>query len=615
MARKSIRRSQAVVPFGVGAIVEFPNQSLMSAGLDAWPDAPACVIQDARLAHRLGVQYFREPPPAPGHGTTGAYLPFVRFPLWHICPRCRTLKKTSWNEVSPPRCNSDLRPRTGMPPCASLPERRRWLMVPVRFVSVCPNGHIDEFPWVEWAHAKRGELASAKPCASPKLRLNYTGKAGLLGLLVKCESCGQKAHSLMGSAGKNGLKGLKCSGNRPWLGPAGKEACNHPASPVSVPRGATNLYFAKVASSILIPPYTTPIRKLIDDAHNWSVLMSGMQEGGKPDEARLRFFAEMRRIDTNELRAAVELKLSGMGAPSSQPESEEEYRYAEYKALLAEEGHSEDALVLRRQHLDGYDSDVAPYFSDIILVEKLAETRALTGFARMNPPPMREFDRSDRSQLALNSVPWLPAVRVYGEGIFVTLNRERLDVWAPAASARIQRMLNNHKSACSESGRTPRPLTPMFVLLHTLAHALIRRLSFECGYGSSSLRERLYSSECPATKMAGILIYTAAGDCEGTLGGLVRQGKPGRFERIVRGAIEDARWCGSDPLCAESAGQGTDSVNLAACHACTLVPETSCEEGNRFLDRLVLVGELKKPEIGFLHKLLAQMDTRVSSEA
>lgn len=404
MARKSIRRTQAVVPFGVGAIVEFPNQSLMSAGLDAWPDAPACIIHDARLSHRLGVQYFREPPPAPGHGATGAYLPFVRFPLWHFCPRCRALTKTSWNEVSPPRCNSDLKPRTKQAPCSSLPERRRWRMVPVRFVAVCPNGHIDEFPWVEWAHSKRGQLASAAPCASPKLRLNYTGKAGLLGLIVKCEACDAPAHSLMGSAGKNGLAGIRCSGNRPWLGPAGREACACLTPPISVPRGATNLYFAKVASSILIPPYTTPIRKLIDDAHNWSVLTSGVQEGGRPDEARLRFFAEMRRIDLADLRAAVEQKLSDQGAASQQPESEEEYRYAEYKALLAEQGRSEDDLVLRRQRLDQYDPDVSPYFSDIVLVEKLAETRALTGFARINPPPMREFDRQDRSQLLLRAL-------------------------------------------------------------------------------------------------------------------------------------------------------------------------------------------------------------------
>src|SRR5687768_2241214 len=182
MARNSIRRSQAVVPFGVGAIVEFPNQSLMAAGLDAWPPEPKCTINDARLARRLGVLEFREPPPLPRPGQTGQYLPFVRFPLWHFCPRCRSLVKSKWNEPLPPRCSSDLAPRTGIPPCASLPDRRRWRMVPVRFVSVCPNGHIDEFPWEKWAHSKEVGIASATPCASPKLRLNYSGKAGLLGL-------------------------------------------------------------------------------------------------------------------------------------------------------------------------------------------------------------------------------------------------------------------------------------------------------------------------------------------------------------------------------------------------------------------------------------------------
>jgi len=139
MARKTIRRSQAVVPFGVGAIFDLPGQSLMSAGLDAWPDKPKCPINDDRLAKRLGVAFFRAPPPAPGEGQVGALLPFVRFPLWHFCPRCRALKQSKWNETAPPRCNSDLgsrfKPKSGekkQPSCSALPEKKRWRMVPVR---------------------------------------------------------------------------------------------------------------------------------------------------------------------------------------------------------------------------------------------------------------------------------------------------------------------------------------------------------------------------------------------------------------------------------------------------------------------------------------------------
>jgi hypothetical protein len=101
--------------------------------------------------------------------------------------------------------------------------------------------------------------------------------------------------------------------------------------------------------------------------------------------------------------------------------------------------------------------------------------------------------------------------------------------------------------------------------------------------------------------MAGLLIYTAAGDAEGTMGGLVRMGKPGNLERVWDASLTNAEWCSTDPICMEAgeAGQGPDSCNLAACHSCALLPETSCEEFNRFLDRGLIIGSLKQPEIGF----------------
>jgi hypothetical protein len=143
-----------------------------------------------------------------------------------------------------------------------------------------------------------------------------------------------------------------------------------------------------------------------------------------------------------------------------------------------------------------------------------------------------------------------------------------------------------------------RGIIPRFVLLHTLAHLLINQLSFDCGYGSSSLRERIYCDEQHEDRpMNGILIYTASGDSEGTMGGLVRQGLPGRLENTVIRALRTSSWCSADPICMESRGQGPDSCNLAACHCCGLLPETSCEEGNRLLDRATVVGT---PEDGSL---------------
>jgi hypothetical protein len=116
------------------------------------------------------------------------------------------------------------------------------------------------------------------------------------------------------------------------------------------------------------------------------------------------------------------------------------------------------------------------------------------------------------------------------------------------------------------------------------------------------MRERIYcdrKAETPDEPMNGVLIYTASGDSEGSLGGLVRQGKPGFLEAMLRSAIENAKWCSSDPICIDSGGQGPDNCNLAACHNCALLPETCCEQSNRLLDRALLVGALDDPSIGF----------------
>ena len=115
-------------------------------------------------------------------------------------------------------------------------------------------------------------------------------------------------------------------------------------------------------------------------------------------------------------------------------------------------------------------------------------------------------------------------------------------------------------------------------------------MSYECGYGSSSIKERIYFSSMPRRKMNGLLIYTT-GDSEGSLGGLVRLGKHEVFDNIIQSAIDKAKWCSLDPLCVESKGQGPDGCNLAACHNCALVSETCCENGNRLLDRALLIDQ------------------------
>lgn len=613
MSRKSVRRSQAITPFGVGALVDFPNESLMAAGLDVWPEEPECQISDARLAHRLGVDYFRAPPPPPQKGGAGGdYLPFIRFPLWQFCPRCRTMREALWNDTAPPRCNSNLKPlRTGAPPCGSLPEKRRWRMVPLRFITACEQGHVDDFPWVLWAHSRPGEsLDQVSACTQPVLRFNFTGKAGLMGLLVKCEACDAKTRSMMGSAGAKSLKGFTCAGKRPWLGPHGNETCTAETPPRMLQRGATNLYFSKIASSILIPPFSHPIRAMVDDPNNWRVLGAAVNEDGTPDETRLRFFGDMKRLNDSQyeqLVQCVKQKLAGEGV-GDPAQTEEQFRFSEYEAMLGSHESMHDEFITQKPDMATYGNEITEHFESVVLVKKLAETRVLTGFSRLKPPAYREYSKEDQNNLSLQPRNWLPGIRVYGEGVFLTLRKNRIEDWiAQTDPNRYAQILQNHQQVYQKLGRTPRKLPMKFFLLHALAHILIRRLSFECGYGSSSLRERIYCYEGGDMEMNGMLIYTAAGDSEGTMGGLVEQGKAGRLEEVLRGALADAIWCSSDPLCIESHGQGIDSLNRAACHACALLPETSCEEGNRFLDRGALIGTPESPSQGFFGDIVKEI--------
>jgi hypothetical protein len=199
---------------------------------------------------------------------------------------------------------------------------------------------------------------------------------------------------------------------------------------------------------------------------------------------------------------------------------------------------------------------------------------------------------------------WLPAYMVFGEGIFLTLDEELLRQWESqqAIQDRVTPLIINYTAHRRARHLRHRHIGARYILLHTLAHLLINRLTYECGYSSAALRERIYVSENSIAPMAGILIYTAAGDAEGTLGGLVRMGSPGRLEPLLEHALAGSQWCSADPVCMEmgtSGGQGPGSMNLAACHGCCLIPETACEEFNCLLDRGLVIGTFDNQAIGF----------------
>lgn len=80
----SIRSAQAILQYGVGAIIDFPDQTLMTAAPEYW-ESRVTKIYDERLGKALGVNYFG----TPGNSKYDWGIAYVRFPQWYFCPKCR----------------------------------------------------------------------------------------------------------------------------------------------------------------------------------------------------------------------------------------------------------------------------------------------------------------------------------------------------------------------------------------------------------------------------------------------------------------------------------------------------------------------------------------------
>ena len=614
-AQKPTRRSQLISPFGVGAMIDFPrDESLMVAGLDAWHCAkqncpPELLVEEERLQARLGVRAFRLPVDHkdPGLGIKNANLdiPCIRFPGWHYCHRCGAMEQLTLFS-SARRCPGP--PYPGMN-CSQKSERSRPFLLPVRIVVACDRGHIADFPFMEWVHRNQP--------ATPSCKLRFlAGRSSslLTGIKIKC-NCGEEKTlaGIFDFDQKNGgaLQRINytCRGGQPWLGRTEAQGLLCGSFPRVLQRGASNVYFPFVVSSIYLPLWAEKAeRSIIESLERpeiWDALTSGLVEGKRIDPTRCDVVAKMWGLDCGELLAVAQRKLDGVNLKPVK--TEEEYRLQEYFALLEPRGGPATDLFVELVPQNDLGPELSGYFSKIALVKKLRETRALAGFSRLLPPdPDGGPDRIQTLKLD-PKIDWLPATVVKGEGIFLQLNAKTVSEWLTrgAATQRVLQLAQNFNQSRLSRGQRARRITPTFVLLHALAHSLINQLSFDCGYGSASLRERVYCNlEQDSEPMCGILIYTASGDSEGTMGGLVRQGEPLRLLPTLSAALQKAQWCSSDPICIETNGQGTDNANLAACHGCLLISETSCEEGNRLLDRAMLVGQPSALEMGFFSAML-----------
>lgn len=626
MPKGPIRRAQLIAPFGVGALsVVRDGTSVITCGLDHWyereqgddtgqeVDPEEYRIEEWRLQRRLGVDHFRLPPDfrpkrrgenAPNFQLT---VPFLRFPQWHFCPFCGLLQRLPLTVRKHQHC-----------PACDQNGNRRVRLNQVPFVAMCDRGHLQDFPWREWVHQ------SASPACQEPMKLVATGGSSLAAQRIEC-GCSKSRNlanvtraddskqttDLSNKLDSSGTLYL-CRGHRPWLGSEDGEPC---PSPIRASlRSASNLYYADVQSALYLPRsgHTAP-SDLVDRLQEPPLstlisLLSGAKQTVTPQTLRQQHGALLRKYTDAQISDALAL-VTGTTSETSLVHSiagddiETAFRRAEYQVLRTER--DEEQLLIRAPKMSEYAPEFASFFDRVMLVHKLRETRALAGFSRVYPgvtPILQE--RMHLLRRDLPEKPWLPAYLVFGEGIFLQFREPLVASWETRRKVveRIGRLDARYRAHQRNRQRPNQLIEPRFVLLHTLAHLLMNRLTFECGYSSAALRERLYVSTNPHAPMAGILIYTAAGDAEGTMGGLVRMGQPKYLEPLFRRALEAASWCSADPVCMEvgrAGGQGPDSCNLAACHGCALVPETACESFNRFLDRGCVVGDVEEPSLGF----------------
>ncbi len=616
-----IRRGQLIMPFGPGNLfVSKDGTSMMIAGIDYWFDNPRVkrsefVINDWRLEAELGVKEFRLPPDFRSNyfggsdDNTNLDIPALRFPTYHICSNCKLLQSKPLHQVEHVRCKD----------CG--PSKKPHKLNQVRFISICEKGHIQDFPWRAWVHKSSDQTCDGD--------LYYrAGKgASLDNISISCKKCGSSENltTAIFNAKRNeeGIESsslqelipninFKCEGKKPWLGDSEGSECNAP--PVGALRGAGNVYFGLTRSSLSLPKTDDVLIQSIcdeiendSDMRNLLLLPEAFVDDVEKYKINLDIASEKMadkllnagHENIEEIAKSIDLIIKkeipkeNNELPSNRSMREEAFRREEYDILQRDTSHQN--LIIETIDIGEYKSDdmysnLLEGLDNISLVKKLVETTALEGFTRLNPSRNDDFKAELFLEKSLRSdVKWLPARQTTGEGIFIRFDEQYLQSWEKKEIV-IERVKNLKKNISKSVlfSNHEGLASPRHILIHTFAHCLINELTYSSGYSTSALRERLYVSEDSNNPMSGLLIYTSSGDSEGSMGGLVMQGRPKTFEKLLMRALTKTSWCSHDPVCAIGKDTGPESCNNSACYSCCLVPEPSCEFSNAGLDRALL---------------------------
>ena len=601
-----VRLSHLLRDCSVGAVVRGPDSLMVVQDTRTW-DRPGSDPMDReiryveRVRSALGIdQALCAPPRAVvrNHTVIG-WIPALRFPTWMRCLGCGLLHRAPWRSrhgEGDGRGGGEAATAGGTTQGCAICSDGRLEQTP--WVLVHEEGYLADVPWHAVAHqgSRNPEQSQCRSdWSAPYLRLEEIAA----GRRVLCTRCG--SNGTFRSGGSSRLPFPPRTWQQPWRPEPPAQAPEAPAWLMEI--NDVRVHSPATRTALVIPPESRIRRGTVLDR-----LYASPRDQGRIRNARtpLARKGAVRRI-ASEYRCTVEaiedaLPRIDAGYPLyGQAVTASDLLADEYRALVrvipdlrededfVTEHHTGGWKALRRELEPGLARRAAATVSRLVAVHRLKEIMVLTGFRRANgqvtPPDLTGESR------------WLPALELHGEGLFFTLDEERLQRWESGEAIRgradtfAQRYV---RRAGQDVPELEVDVSPRFLLCHTLAHLLIRELEAKAGYPAASLKERIYcaaGAETTKEPMAGVLIYVAVADEEGSLGGLMELAQPEPFLRLLTGAFEAAAWCSLDPVCAEQEGHGPDLLNRAACHACALLPEPSCPYGNVLLDRAFVTGD------------------------
>lgn len=588
-----IRQSQIVTTFGPGAMVDLPDHAVIVGGLDHWNGWRDHRITEDRLAGKVqallglpSVEFYAPPPDRdePGAPITG--ITAWQFPEWFVV-QMEGARREDGVRSRP------LVPKGDLTKSQWEFERKKYKVVPVRFVQACTRGHVSDIDWRLFVHGPDDK------CTRAPLWMDEKGTSGdLTAITVRCE-CG-KFKALSAATKQNDNPLGWCKGDRPWLGAYGREHCGQNGDP-SLPsrlliRSASNAYFAQTLSVISIPEADSGVRAAVDTVweflENCESLDDVRYERKKP-----RVSAQLEGFSDADIWAEVQRRKGG-GGETDDGEAARGIREVELETLLSSaaevgEDKPDGDYYARAVRIPARPASLTNKLERVVKVHRLREVVAQVGFTRF------EAAVSDiNGELALDveraalarEMSWVPAIENRGEGIFIALKADAVKAWLErrAVAERGVQLMRGFKAWARDHGGDDKNRFPgvPFIMLHSVSHLLITAVALDCGYAASSIRERIYVGR----DAYGVLLYTASPDAEGTLGGLVEAA--GRIDRYLQQAVDLGRLCANDPVCAHHQADTVEDDRLllgAACHGCLLLPESSCEKRNDFLDRALVV--------------------------